>query len=67
MLDTERALKTSNSLAGISNGLMKEWLSCRSSSPLSVLTGEVLHDAGQNPIVASSIGKSQHTQVSKVP
>jgi hypothetical protein len=42
-------------------------LSCRSSSPLSVLTGEVLHDAGQNPIVASSIGKSQHTQVSKVP
>ncbi|CAL1137252.1 unnamed protein product [Cladocopium goreaui] len=29
------------------------------------LPGEVLHDAGQNPIVASSIGKSQHTQVSK--
>ena len=44
-----------------------KWLSCRSSSPLNVLTGEVLHDAGQNPIVASSIGKSQHTQISKVP
>ena len=29
------------------------------------LPGEVLHDAGQNPIIASSIGKSQHTQVSK--
>ena len=28
--------------------------------------GEALHDAGQNPIIASSIGKSQHTQVSKV-
>ncbi|CAK9015205.1 Hypothetical protein SCF082_LOCUS12652 [Durusdinium trenchii] len=29
------------------------------------LPGEVLHDAGQNPIIASSIGKTQHTQVSK--
>lgn len=29
--------------------------------------GEVLHDAGQNPIIASSIGKTQHTQVSKAP
>ena len=29
------------------------------------LPGEVLHDAGQNPIVASSIGNTQHTQISK--
>ena len=29
------------------------------------LAGEVLHDVGQNPIIASSIGKTQHTQVSK--
>jgi len=29
------------------------------------LPGEALHDAGQNPIIASSIGKTQHTQVSK--
>ena len=25
-----------------------------------------MHDTGQNPVVASSIGKTQHTQVSKV-
>ncbi|CAE7387234.1 unnamed protein product [Symbiodinium pilosum] len=38
---------------------------CPDGGMADALPGETLHDSGQNPVVASSIGKTQHTQASK--
>lgn len=38
-------------------------LLCPEGGMANALPGEVLHDAGQNPVISSSIGATQHTQV----
>lgn len=38
---------------------------CPEGGMASALPGEVLHDAGQNPVIASSIGATQHTQATR--
>lgn len=64
LLCTDEGAKVPNhGVTDIEKIIVECLLLCPEGGMEDALPGEVLHDVGQNPIVASSIGPTQHTQV----
>merc|ERR1719183_2730226 len=64
LLCVDEAAKVPNhSLTDIEK-IVKDCISvCPEGGMADNLPGEVLHDVGQNPVISSSIGPTQHTQI----
>eukprot|EP00747_Dinoflagellata_sp_TGD_P031527 gnl/TRDRNA2_/TRDRNA2_135345_c0_seq1.p1 gnl/TRDRNA2_/TRDRNA2_135345_c0~~gnl/TRDRNA2_/TRDRNA2_135345_c0_seq1.p1 ORF type:complete len:670 (-),score=113.94 gnl/TRDRNA2_/TRDRNA2_135345_c0_seq1:87-1898(-) len=64
LLCVDEAAKVPNHGVTDIEKIVKDCMSvCPEGGMADALPGEVLHDVGQNPVIASSIGPTQHTQI----